>query len=184
MKTRFPHITRIICWAIIICGLSFSCQQEKTSYSDILNLTFLPDNGGTFRGVRLQDDISIVKRNENPNNPSYEDPLGIVYTHPLSENEELIIEYYTPLVANGVETNQITAIVANLLLHDPVLTDQLYKEFESYFSTKYGFPTGKYGNYIWEGIVQKSTNTGMEIILKIDGSKNKISINFIDQQLN
>ncbi len=180
------HISQY--WIIIMIFsatiMTWACTSKTPTQSELYTVIFQPERAGTFRGVYLKDDIAIAKRLESPDKPSYEDPLGIVYTLPLPENEEMIIEYYTPLVSDGSETNQITAIVANIILKNEVQADALYKEIESIYTEKYGFPIGKYGNYVWEGVIQQTTNTGMEIILKMDGSKNKISINFIDQQLN
>lgn len=186
MNVLLSHISHYRIVAVLFSAtiLFWACTSKTPTQSELFTVAFQPERKGTFRGVHLKDDIAIAKRLESPAKPSYEDPLGIVYTFPLPGNEEMIVEYYTPLVSNGGETNLITAIVANIILKNEVQADALYQEIESIYTEKYGFPVGKYGNYVWEGVIQQTTNSRMEIILKMDGSKNKISINFIDQQLN
>jgi len=171
---------------ILYVGLSvllWACQQKNMSYSDTF-LKIFTSKTGTFRGISLRDEVSVVKQLEEDSCLTHEDPLGVLYTYKLSNDESLIIEYYTPRASADEVGNRVTSIVVNVVLDDEVKTDLLYKEVLDYLTQQYGLPNGNYGNHSWTGLIQESTGSGLEVILKLDGSKDKLTINYIDQQLN
>ena len=163
----------------ILLGL-IACDQPGEVYSPLLDDIFLVDTA-TFRGINLGDDIQEAKNREQPQDPSYEDPLGVVYEYELGNNQELFVEYYQDNFNQEGQNNSIISIVANISMNGEVEADALYKECMDYFTRLYGLSSGTFGNYTWED--RTLSGTRMEIVLKLDGSKRGITINFIDKQV-
>lgn len=163
-----------------IAFLGWACQAENTLHSPIFQDIFAQGEG-TFRGIFLQDDISVVKLKEADLPPLYEDPLGISYKVQTSEGDEIYIEYYTPLGRSDQPLTQISSIVVNVVMREEGRAASLYEEILGYLNQLHGVPQGSFEHHIWDGILQAKTGTGMEVILKLDDSKNKITLNYISK---
>lgn len=160
---------------------SLSACQPKGDERSIVYQHLFGIEEGTFRGIFLQDDISVVKRKEENLSPLYEDPLGISYKITTEMGEELYIEYYTPLNGGDQPLTQISSIVVNVFMKDEAKAANLYTEILSHLNQTYGVSKGTFEDHVWEDIVQSKTGTGMEVILKLDESKNKLTLNYISK---
>ena len=165
---------------ISIIFIWVACRPEGNTHSPLFMHLF-GSQEGTFRGIYLQDDISLVKRKEEKLSPLYEDPLGISYKISTEEREDLYIEYYTPLNGANQSLTEISSIVVNVVLRDEAKAANLYTEILNHLNQTYGVPRGTFENHTWEDIVQSKTGTGMEVILKLDESKNKLTLNYISK---
>ena len=157
-----------------------ACQPEEPQHSPLFDLMFASQEG-TFRGLYLQDDISLVKRKESTLDPLYEDPLGLAYKLTSKEGDKIYIEYYTPIDGGDQPLTQISSIVVNAILTDEAKASQFYAEILSHLTQKYRQATGAYDFYLWEGALQPEIGTQMEVILKLDESKNKITLNYVSK---
>ena len=171
---------KLLKWLPGIILMWIACDQPREVYSPLLDQVFLVDTA-TFRGINLGDELQEAKNREQPQDPSYEDPLGVVYEYSLEDNQELFVEYYLDNFNQEEQNNSIVSIIANISMQGEVEADALYKECMEYFTRRYGLSSGTFGNYTWEDRTQSGTR--MEIILKLDGSKRGITINFIDKQV-
>ena len=170
----------MILFSATLALMSWACQTEEPLHSPMFEQIFI-EGEGTFRGIFLQDDISVVKRKESGLPPLYEDPLGISYKIRGQNGDDVYIEYYTPLGRSDQPLTQISSIVVNVVMREELRAANLYDETFAHLSQLYGVPQGTYEHYTWDGILQAKTGTGMEIILKLDDSKNKITLNYISK---
>lgn len=179
------RLIKIFCWSLCslaLCHLllfSSSCSSKGYSKSDIFQHIFEVDNG-TFRGTTLGEHIERVKQNENPNNLTHEDVLGLRYEVPVGEGGKMIVAYYKDDLQTNKESNRVSSIVANILLPSEMASAPLYMEIQDYFAKNhaYGLSSGSYGNFIWESRIKN----GIEVHLKLDDNKKGITLNFIDVQ--
>jgi hypothetical protein len=150
------------------------CADPPPENSELFQAVFLTEEK-VFRGLSLGVSLDSVRTQEQ-GAPRHEDLLGLAYAYPLPDSQQLFVEYYTPPSESGQPQDAVQAIVANVVIRDPLRTAALYQEIQEHFRQKYGLSLGNYGNDRWEGEIRQGP---IEVFLHLNGPRQGLTLNFI-----
>ncbi len=150
-------------------GCASTASSERKQY-----LSIFENEESSFRGVNIGDKIAVVKKNNPNEKPLYEDLLGLKYKYPQQAGI-VWASYYIDNLRSGRESNQVTAITIEINWENEVETAHLYEEIHHKFVQKYGFPTGNYGDFLWESQAYRT-----EIHLRLRLETRQIFLYFIE----
>jgi hypothetical protein len=158
---------------ILLLFLSSCTPTQQTEQKHYLSV--FQDENATFRGLNLKEDKKKIQILNEKFAPLYDDLLGLKYEYPLAEGR-MTAEYYIDNLRTGRESNQISSIIVKIDWQDEMGAAKLYEEIQRKFTQKYGFPTGNYGDWLWESAAYQ-----MNIYLRLSADKNKIQVQFVEK---